>query len=131
VRMGMLEMVVPAGMVKVTVLSALHGDGVVVPAGQTLMLPKFMAWAEAGVVVDAKAPRQMRVAEAAVAMWALLEVRVRRVRTRSRMALMRRLGWFMGTSPAAESVADREEFRRRLLWGKLPSVRRAIRLILR
>ena len=60
VRMGMLEMVVPAGMVKVTVWFAVHGVGVVLPDGQTLTLPKLTACAEAEVVADASAARKKR-----------------------------------------------------------------------
>jgi len=48
----------------VMVWLAVHGAGVVFPAGQTLMLPKLMAWAEAGVLADAKATSKMKALKA-------------------------------------------------------------------
>jgi hypothetical protein len=64
VRIGILEIVVPAGMLKVTVLFALHGAGVVSPDGQTLMLPKFTACAKAAGVAETNATNQTRATRA-------------------------------------------------------------------
>ena len=58
VRMEILEIVVPAGMLKVKVLPTLHGAGVVLPDGQTLTLPKFTAWADADTETDARTASQ-------------------------------------------------------------------------
>ena len=64
VRMATLPMVVPAGMLKVRVWVALQGAGVVLPGTQALILPKLVAWAEAGVVADARLKRQVKKANA-------------------------------------------------------------------